>query len=85
LQSQSQELMNVIKTVEAELKSRKAVKSTVNTVKPVPARTSKPMEESYPTSYRDEQTYRPAQAKPVDDAGARMRWQQQMDKTDSFP
>lgn len=90
LESQSQELMTVIKSVEAELKSRKAVKSSASApsakAKPTePVTTNKVTGERYPNTYRDEHTYRSAPTNPVDDAVAKMRWQQQMDKTDSFP
>lgn len=89
LQSQSDELMAVIKSVETELKSRKAVKSSApaaTKAKPnEPVTTNKATGERYPNTYRDEQSYRSAPTNPVDDAVAKMRWQQQMDKTDSFP
>jgi predicted transcriptional regulator len=85
LQQQSQQLVEMVKSVETEVKSRKSVKTTTTNTTSVPAKTSKVAEESIKTPYRDEQTYRYAPPKPVDDAAARMRWQQQMDKTDSFP
>lgn len=72
LQQQSQQMIDAVKAVEAEVKARNKV---VQVVMPKPSKTS-----DQPVSKE-----RVAPMKPIDDEQARARWINQMDKSESFP